>query len=64
MSPRPQPEEIQKEWNTSAEYYRLFCDYVRRQAAEGCNDLIGESAQLIADLDSMREQTADSDKEG
>ena len=58
VSPRPQPEEIQKEWNTSAEYYRLFCDYVRRQAAEGCNDLIGESAQLIAELDNMREQAA------
>ena len=64
VSPRPQPDEVQKEWNTSAEYYRLFCEYVKQQAAEGRHDLIGESAQVVAALDNLRERTASPEKEG
>ena len=64
VSPRPLPDEVQAEWNTSAEYYRLFCEYVKQQAAEGRQDLIGETAQVVAALDNLRERSASPEKEG
>ncbi len=64
VTPRPQTEESQQQWETSAEYFRNYCDYLEQQAKKGIFNERHESADLIAALDSMKAQSAESAQPG
>ena len=59
--PRPQPEEIRRSWDISAEYYRTLLDYWDQKEAEGRSGMQYESARLIAELDAMKARSTDSE---
>ena len=56
VTPRPQSRSVQEEWETSAEYYRLYCEHVEGELKKRLSDpgSIAETARLVSVLDAMK----------